>query len=109
MRLLPHRFSMRSGSGISRHSAFPQCLLKLRRYSGVVQLAAHQTLDLVILVRVQAPEPLLLPPRIRAFSRFRGISSQAHPLSDSRRRNASVTGIRSGGLVALPEAGSLRH
>ena len=25
--------------------------------SGVVQLAAHQTLDLVILVRVQAPEP----------------------------------------------------
>ena len=28
-------------------------------YSGVVQLAAHQTLDLVILVRVQAPEPLL--------------------------------------------------
>jgi hypothetical protein len=28
-------------------------------HSGVVQLAAHQTLDLVILVRVQAPEPIL--------------------------------------------------
>ncbi len=26
--------------------------------SGVVQLAAHETLDLVILVRVQAPEPI---------------------------------------------------
>jgi hypothetical protein len=30
-------------------------------YSGVVQLVALQTLDLAILVRVQAPEPLHAP------------------------------------------------
>ena len=30
--------------------------------SGVVQLVAHQTLDLAILVRVQAPEPNLARP-----------------------------------------------
>lgn len=29
-------------------------------YSGVVQLVARQPLELVILVRVQAPEPILL-------------------------------------------------
>ncbi len=33
-------------------------LLQLRCGSGVVQLVALQTLDLAILVRVQAPEPI---------------------------------------------------
>ena len=32
-------------------------------HSGVVQLAAHETLDLGILVRVQAPEPNPRPAR----------------------------------------------
>jgi hypothetical protein len=36
-----------------------RCLLHFLGYSGVVQLVARQPLELVILVRVQAPEPHL--------------------------------------------------
>ena len=37
-----------------------ESLLHFFAYSGVVQLVARQPLELVILVRVQAPEPSLL-------------------------------------------------
>lgn len=49
-------------------------------YSGVVQLVARQPLELVILVRVQAPEPHFLQSIVSeiAFSRFASRKPQSH-------------------------------
>src|SRR5215469_7470955 len=44
-------------SGEIAGARFRKCLLHFLRYSGVVQSVARQPLELVILVRVQAPEP----------------------------------------------------
>ena len=54
--------------------------------SGVVQLAAHQTLDLVILVRVQAPEPSLQV----AIAKFAASLRQRTRLAGS---SSSYTGV----------------
>ena len=45
------------------------CLLHFLGYSGVVQLVARQPLELVILVRVQAPEPISITSYGAALSR----------------------------------------
>ena len=51
------RWCERSGSAKSQNAKARKSLLHFSGYSGVVQLVARQPLELVILVRVQAPEP----------------------------------------------------
>ncbi len=63
--------------------------------SGVVQLAAHQTLDLRILVRVQAPEPILqFANRCLCRSRSLNLRNQqipdVVPIRHERKRRARV-------------------